>query len=289
MRGKKLTKDKRSFIEKATNLTFIDMSLKGTSLKYRICYYGAGILAVLFLCLVLITPAGVPILEYHKVNDATDDVYTVPVKKFTAQMDYLLEAGYTPISLLDFLRARKGKQQLPDRPIIITFDDGYEDNYTTMLPVLEARGMKATLFMVTNDIGQPGYLTWDQLRDMQERGIEIGSHTANHQPLPTLDDAQANDEIKLSKLLLEWNGIHTVFGFSYPNGAYDDRLPAMLQQNEYLAAVTGDAGFNTFETNPYLMQRTNIPRPRFGLMEFRLRLFKAELFAHLGIEQHRNS
>ena len=267
-------------------MTFIDMSLKGTSLKYRFCYYGAGILAILFFCLVLITPAGFPILEYHKVNDDTDDVYTVPVKKFTAQMDYLLDAGYTPISLLDYLRAKKGKQELPERPIIITFDDGYADNYTTVLPILEERGMKATMFMVTYDIGQPDYLSWDQLRDMQSRGIEIGSHTANHEPLTGLSDAQANDELKLSKLILEWNGIHTVFGFSYPNGAYDSRLPGMLQQNEYLAAVTGDAGYNTFATNPYLLQRTNIPRPRFGLMEFRLRLFKAELLAHLGIGQH---
>lgn len=234
-------------------------------------------------------PAGVPILEYHMVDtqeDADSHPYNVPPEAFAAQLDYLQREGYTTITLLDYLRAKKGKQQLPAKPIILTFDDGYEDNYMQMLPLLEARGMRAVVFVVTNDIGQPDYLTWDELRDMSRRGIEIGSHTANHEPLTGLSDAQANDELKLSKLILEWNGIHTVFGFSYPNGAYDSRLPGMLQQNEYLAAVTGDAGYNTFATNPYLLQRTNIPRPRFGLMEFRLRLFKAELLAHLGIGQH---
>ena len=67
---------------------------------------------------------------------------------------------------------------------------------------------------------------------------------------------------------------------------YDTTMPALLQQNEYLAAVTGDAGLNTFDTDPYLLQRINIPHPRFGLAEFRLRLLKAEVFTKLGIRQH---
>ena len=140
--------------------------------------------------------------------------------------------------------------------------------------------------MVTNDIGLPGYLTWDELRDMQERGIEIGSHTANHQPLTEMDRSRQEEEMRLSKLLLEWNGIHTVFSFSYPNGAYDSGMPELLAQNGYLTAVTGDAGLNTFQTDPYLLQRINIPHPRFGRMEFRLRLFKAAVMTRLGIRQH---
>ena len=220
-------------------------------------------------------PAGVPILEYHMVDtqeDADSHPYNVPPEAFAAQLDYL--------------RAKKGKQQLPAKPIILTFDDGYEDNYTQMLPLLEARGMRAVVFVVTNDIGQPDYLTWDELRDMSRRGIEIGSHTANHQPLTGMTAQERADEIHFSKLLLEWNGLPTVFSFSYPNGAYDAALPALLQENEYLAAVTGDAGLNTFATNPYLLQRVNIPHPRLGLLEFRLRLFKAKLFARLGWRQH---
>ena len=236
-------------------------------------------------------PEGFPILEYHMVNpvDPPDAfAYNVPPAEFQAQMDYLQQQGYTTMTILEFMKAKKGKMELPEKPVVLTFDDGYEDNYTHMLPILEAHGMKATIYMVTNDICRPGYLTWDELRDMQERGVEIGSHTANHLPLTSLAPQEQDDEVRLSKLLMEWNGIRTVFSFSYPNGAYDGRMPALLRENEYLTAVTGDAGLNTFETNPYLMQRVNIPHPRFGLLEFRYRLWKAEAFTKLGIFQHKN-
>lgn len=247
------------------------------------------VLAVFLWILASPSPEGVLVLEYHQVTEHTDEDayrYNVPPEDFRQQLSYLQSQGYTTISMLDFMRAKKGKQELPEKPLILTFDDGYEDNYTTLLPILEEYGMKATVYVVTNNIGQPGYLTWNELRDMQGRGIEIGSHTANHQPLTQLPPAMRADEVRLSKLLMEWNGIHTIFTFSYPNGAFDASLPALLQQNDYLTAVTGDAGYNTFATNPYLMQRVNIPHPRFGLLEFKLRLFKAEVFTKLGIHQH---
>ena len=259
--------------------------------KIRRIALAAGFLLLAFLCGLAFLPApeGIPVLEYHMVADTSPEdgwAYNVPPEDFRDQLDYLREEGYTAISMLDYMKAKKGKAELPPRPVILTFDDGYESNYTTLLPILESYGMKATVYMVTNDIGLPGYLTWDELRDMQERGIEIGSHTANHQPLTGMTAQERADEIHFSKLLLEWNGLPTVFSFSYPNGAYDAALPALLQENEYLAAVTGDAGLNTFATNPYLLQRVNIPHPRLGLLEFRLRLFKARLFARLGWRQH---
>ena len=239
-------------------------------------------------------PEGVVILEYHMVEDddglASDErPYNVPPAEFAAQLDYLQQQGYETITMQDYMRARKGKQELPERAVALTFDDGYEDNYTEVWPSLAQRDMKATIYMVTNDIGRPRYLDWNELRDLQAHGIEIGSHTANHQLLTTLDEATQIDELRLSKLLLEWNGIHTVYSFSYPNGAYDATLPAKLQQEEYLNAVTGDAGVNTMTTDPYLLQRVNIPHPRFGLLEFKLRLWKANLFTRLGWNQHQLS
>ena len=261
-------------------------------------YLKFGLIFIAFALLVFfswltLTPApqGVMILEYHHISDDVEDegwTYTVPVADFAEQLDYLQAEGYTTITMQDFMRAKKGKQELPAKPVILTFDDGYEDNYTTLLPMLEQRHMNGTVYMVTNSIGRKGYLSWNQLRDMQNRGIELGSHTANHQPLTSLDREKQAEEMKLSKLLMEWNGLKTIFTFSYPNGAYDDEMPALLKENEYLTAVTGDGGVNTFKTNPYLLQRTNIPHPRFGLMEFRLRLFKSEVMTRLGIHQHFN-
>ena len=234
-------------------------------------------------------PEGFPILEYHMVKDEVSEEeyeYAVPVAELREQLDYLQAEGYHTITLLEYMKAKKGKFTLPEKPVVLTFDDGYADNYTTLLPMLEERGMKAVVFMVTNDIGRPGYLTWDQLRDMEKRGIELGSHTANHQPLTTLDAQMRTDELKLSKLLMEWNGLKTVFAFSYPNGAYDEELPKLLQENEYLAAVTGEAGLNTMKTDPYLLHRINIPHPRLGLWEFKARLLKGEVLAKLGWNKH---
>ena len=229
-------------------------------------------------------PAGFPILEYHMVKeDAPPKAkpYVVPPEDFAAQLDYLLAEGYTTITPQDYARARKGKQELPEKPIILSFDDGYEDNYRVILPMLEERGMKAVLYVVTNDIGLPGYMTWDNLFDMERRGMEIGSHTANHIPLTELPPEKQRDELRLSKLMLEWKGLKTIYSFSYPNGAYDAGIVAMLQEEEYLTAVTGDAGLNDRATNPYLLRRVNIAPPRLGLTEFRLRLMKADIAARL--------
>ena len=249
----------------------------------------ASVMAILIWVALSPDPDGVIVLEYHKVDseDTTEGyAYNVPPADFSEQLDYLQANGYTTITMLEYMKARKGKLAMPEKPIILTFDDGYEDNYTTMLPLLEQHNMKAVMYMVTNDIGHKGYLSWEQLRDMQNRGVEIGSHTANHLPLTELDRAKQLEEMQLSKLLMEWNGIKTVFSFSYPNGAYDEAMPAMLAKSEYLTAVTGDAGYNTVATNNYLLQRTNIPHPRLGLTEFKLRLFKAKLMTKLGISQH---
>lgn len=258
-------------------------------LKYGLLVLAFGLLV--FISWLTLTPApqGVLVLEYHHISDDVGDEgwsYTVPVADFAQQLDYLQAQGYTTISMQDFMRAKKGKQELPEKPLILTFDDGYEDNYTILMPMLEERGMKGTVYMVTNSIGRKGYLTWNQLREMQNRCIELGSHTANHQPLTSLDREKQAEEMKLSKLLMEWNGLKTIYTLSYPNGAYDDGMPEMLKENEYLTAVTGDGGLNTFKTNPYLLQRTNIPHPRFGMLEFKLRLFKGEVMTRLGIRQH---
>ena len=231
-------------------------------------------------------PTGFPILEYHMVTEPPPpgaETYVVQPEEFAAQLDYLAAEGYTTITPQDYARARKGKQELPEKPVILSFDDGYEDNYRVILPMLEERGMKAVFYVVTNDIGLPGYMTWDNLFDMERHGMEIGSHTANHIPLTTLPSEKQREELRLSKLMLEWKGLKTIYSFSYPTGAYDAGVVAMLAEEDYLTAVTGEAGLNNVETNPYLLHRVNIPRPHFGLTEFRVRLMKADIAARLHV------
>ena len=242
--------------------------------------------AILILCVIfflLPEPEGFPILEYHQVTDAQLDpffeLYNVPPADFAAQLDYLRAEGYTTITLQDFMRVVHGKGQLPDKPIILTFDDGYADNFSEMFPLLKERGMKAVVYVITNEVGKAGYLTLDELKEMQSYGIEIGSHTSDHLPLTDLDPNTQLRQIRESKTFLEWSGLQTIYSFSYPNGTFNPVIEEILREENYLTAVTGEAGLNTLATNPYELYRVHIRKPRFGLTEFKLRLWKAKLFA----------
>ena len=228
-------------------------------------------------------PEGFPILEYHQVTDAPLDpdfeVYNVPPAEFAAQLDYLQAEGYTTITLQDFMRAVHGKSTLPAKPIVLTFDDGYADNYSTMLPILEAHAMTAVIYVITNELGKKNYLTVDELKDMQRRGLEIGSHTADHLPLTSADAITCRRQIRESKIFLEWSGLQTIYSLSYPNGAFNAEIEKILREENYLTAVTGEAGLNTLSTNPYELYRVHIRKPRFGLTEFKFRLWKSKFFA----------
>lgn len=229
------------------------------------------------------------ILEYHSINTSFDEdskPYTLDPADFDAQLTYLQNEGYHAITMLDFEKAMKSKETLPDKPLIITFDDGYEDNYTIALPILEKHKMRAELYVITNAIDTEGYLNWQELGDMQNRGIEIGCHSADHLPLPTLSKAEQIEQIQTAKIYLERYGIRNVFSFSYPNGLYDAETGELLRACNYLTAVTGDSGYNTFATDPYYLQRVQIPRPKLGLWEFRLRLLRARMKTAFGIGQH---
>ena len=238
----------------------------------------AGLTAAIF---ILPEPEGFPILEYHTITDnptPDSEVYNVPPAEFAAQLDYLKENGYTTITLRKFMQVLNGKGKLPDKPIILTFDDGYEDNFTEMLPILEAHNMTAVVYVITNLLDKPGYLTVAQLQEMQRRNIEIGSHTADHIALNWQSDHVKMNQIRGSKNFLEMNGL-AIETFSYPNGGNSEIVAELLKQEGYLNAVTGDVGLNNLKTNPYFLRRVHIRRPRFGIAEFKFRLWKAKIFA----------
>lgn len=251
--------------------------------KICACVILATLIIFAVINFLLPTPEGFPILEYHQVTNAAVDPdfarYNVLPDEFSEQLDYLQAHGYTTITLQDFMRAVHGKATLPPKPIVLTFDDGYKDNYTEMLPILESHGMTAVVYVITNELGKENYLSLDELRDMQRRGIEIGSHTADHLPLTEMTASEQLYQIQASKTFLEWSGLSTIYSFSYPNGEFSDELAKILRDEKYLSAVTGEAGLNTLATDPYKLYRVNIRKPRFGLTEFKFRLWKAEFFA----------
>lgn len=241
------------------------------------------IVAFLLLGFWLVSPGpGVPILAYHMVSDL-DEVYSVNPSEFDLHMRYLSEQGYQTISLAEFIEARNGKGKLPPKPIIITFDDGYADNYLTALPIMEKYGFRATVFVIAGKVGQEMYLTWDQIKAMQARRTEIGSHTLSHSAMGKITSDEKKREAILSKKILEENLGTKVSFLAYPYGSFDEESFTILKEAGYLGACTGLAGLNLPKDNSYRLKRVNLPHPKYGLWEFRIRLWRANLYGNLGI------
>lgn len=232
----------------------------------------------------LLYPArGTLILEYHKIcEDASP--YAVSPAEFDKQLQYLADEGYTAISMQEYATAAAGQGVLPAKPVVITFDDGYDNNYTEALPLLERHGMKGTVFVVSGYVEQyPGYLSWPQILEMQRRGMEIGSHTANHVQLDTLSPDEQRKEITESKAVLEQHIGRPVEFLAYPFGGYTAVTEKLLQEAGYTGACTGESGLNRGGDKPYALKRVYIPNSRWGLWEFKLRLWRAIVFTKLGL------
>lgn len=226
--------------------------------------------------------AGVPILAYHQVSP-DDDIYSVTVTQFEEQMRYLSEHGYTPIDLQQLFDFYEGKATLPDKPIIITFDDGYEDNYLTALPIMEKYNMRSTEFVITSLVGTPDYLSWQQISDMQARHTEIGSHTMTHVGLGDVSAEEQRREIVGSKAILEQHIGKPINFFAYPYGQFTPITEQLLREAGYQGACSGIAGLNSKGVDVYALKRVNVPHPKYGLGEFRLRLLRANIYSKLGI------
>jgi len=225
---------------------------------------------------------GVPILAYHQVSEI-DEVYSVTATQFEEQMNYLNKNGYTAIDLEQLFNFYAGRGSLPDKPVVITFDDGYEDNFLTALPIMEKYQMRSSVFIVGSLVGTPDYLSWQQIEDMKNRHTEIGSHTMTHNSLSDMSDVQQRSEVVDSKAMLEQHLGTEIKFFAYPYGQFTPMTQQILEEAGYLGACSGLGGLNDKGVDRYALKRVNIPHPKYGLWEFRLRLLRANLHSKLGI------
>ncbi|MCL4534774.1 MAG: polysaccharide deacetylase family protein [Bacteroidetes bacterium] len=186
----------------------------------------------------------VPILMYHyiRVNpDPTDMAgfnLSVTPKNFEAQVDYLTRNGYHTVSFEQLVAYFKAKQPLPPKPIILTFDDGYRDFYTNAYPVLKKYGQTATVFIITDWVGRPQYLTSQEIVEMAANGIDFGGHTARHTDMRSMDETLAITEVIASKRALDTMLGKKTIAFAYPSGSYSDWAISLLKAAGYQAAVT---------------------------------------------------
>lgn len=226
---------------------------------------------------------GVPVLNYHQINDRDKNSLTVNVEQFGCQMKYLHDNGYntiTPTQLADYL---EGKASLPEKPVLITFDDGYRDNYKNAYPILKEYGMTGTIFLISDYVNTyPNYVTWDEVLEMQENGIVMQSHTLNHEELTKIPEDQLETYLNDSKLALEWYTKQPIEFIAYPCGSYSDAVIENAKKSGYRAAFTVNYGLASQQENMYALDRV----PIFGnnvhtYLRFRLRLDYAPIFSTL--------
>ena len=197
----------------------------------------------------------VPVLYYHSVMLEVGNEVRMPPDQFEAQMAYLKDQGYQSITLNQLYLAFYKGGSLPPKPFVITFDDGYVDNYTNAFPILKKYGYTATIFMVTSYIDGKGFLSWSQLKELVASGWEIESHTTTHPYLSKVDEATLWHELKSSKDFLEEGLGQSVNFFAYPYGDYNSVVSKTVKDTGYLMAITTQRGWANHEGDALEVKR----------------------------------
>ena len=198
------------------------------------------------------------VLNYHQINDKDKNALTVTVKDFEDQMQYLSENGFTTITPKEMTEAFKNNEKLPQKSVIIAFDDGYQDNYDNAYPILKKYGFSATVFVITGFVGKSGYLTWDEIREMQEGGVTFASHTVSHKSMTDLTDNELKKELVDSKAKLEEELKSHVEFMAYPTGTYNLHIAQIVKDAGYKAAFTIKYGNVDKASNIYALERVPI-------------------------------
>lgn len=200
----------------------------------------------------------IPILMYHHVDDKSGSLY-ISKSTFSGQMDYLTKKGYNTVTLAEVVSGLNGQSALPPKPIVITFDDGYQDNYLNAYPVLRQYNMKATFFIITQLVGGFDYMNWEQLREMAGNPlVTIGDHTLSHKAVSMETDPQLRDEILSAQSILKDQLGVVVNTFAYPYGSLNVNAEKILKEGGFAAAVTTQRGLSCAKL-PY-----DLPRIRIG-------------------------
>lgn len=208
-----------------------------------------------------------PILMYHDFSpEDYDQRYTLPTAEFEAQMEWLAENGYTTIPISLLVEALRFGAELPPRPVVITFDDGWRSVYTEAFPVMQRYGFTGVAYLVTDTLGASKILDTEQLAEMIAAGWEIGSHTRTHLALPHHHES-AQAEIRQSRFILEDLLGVPVLTFAYPYGRSDEFTANKVFDSGYLAAVGLGDHCRQSKRNLYYMPRIEV-RGTMSLEEF---------------------
>ncbi len=250
---------------------------------------------------------GIPVLMYHHVNPEGNFINVMP-HLFEAQIKYLKEGGYTALNTTDLLEIFNGTRIPPEKPVVITFDDGWLDNWLFAYPILKKYGMKAVIFVVTSLIHEKGrrirsdeghviglplheecqqlvdsgsvqevMLSWEEIGEMENEGlIDIQSHTHTHRRWDNLypDHKERmtalNGELKISKEAIENKLKKQCHALCWPWGEYNKEYADAALSSGYKLLFTTEKGTNTYATEPWRIKRVVVGN--IGIFSFRKKL-----------------
>jgi len=234
------------------------------------------IFAGILVCLVLVAAAFcvwvadkyvVPIITYHSVNDIANlSCPTVHVDNFRRQMDFLKRQGFHVLTLEELVEGTKQGKSFARKSIVITFDDGMEDNYTNAYPILKEYNFPATMFVSSHFIDLEGYMTWNQLREMSENNITIGSHSRYHKHIPDLSPEAQYEAIFESKKHIEVKLGRRVDYIAYPFGGFSDHVLQLVKDAGYKGACTTNRGRDRFNRDVYELNRVRLSNKKYDDM-----------------------
>ncbi|MDF3290406.1 polysaccharide deacetylase family protein [Streptomyces silvisoli] len=221
------------------------------------------------------TTGGVPILMYHAVADAPARAargLSVAPSAFAEQMELLAERGFTPLTTRQLAAVwRDGRRALPERPVLITFDDGYEGVHRHALPELRRHDFAATLFTSTGWVRGRGtqdqapgaldtMLDWDQVRELAGSGVEIGGHSHSHPQLDQLSDERLWFEVLRCKEILTEELDAPPVSFAYPYGYSSQRVRRMVRTGGFGISLAVGNRLASRAQGPYALRRVTVRR-----------------------------
>jgi peptidoglycan/xylan/chitin deacetylase (PgdA/CDA1 family) len=203
-----------------------------------------------------------PILLYHSVpREAPNraDRFSVAYEQFATHLDAIVESGRVPVTISEIAAGLREERPLPDRAVAITFDDGYDDTLEA-IELLCERGLRATVYVTTGQVGAKSMIGRDQLRLLADwpDAVELGAHSVTHPRLDELSLSEMESEVCDSKRQLEQLLGRRVETFAYPHGAYDRRVREAVMAAGFQSAAAVKNGLSHREDDPYALARVTV-------------------------------
>ncbi len=213
------------------------------------------------------------ILMYHMIREPEnrhEARFACPPERFRNHMQQLSDNGFLPITLNQALEAVISESAIPEKCVVITLDDGYEDNYTNAFPILEEFSIPASIFLATGQVSghnkwmdhgptpQRPIMNWEQISEMHRHGIGFGAHSVTHPRLTELDNKSVRIEVEDSKKEIEHRLGKPCDHFAYPYGLFSDETIKIVKESGFSLACSTKSGFNNKARDPFTLHRIEV-------------------------------